>query len=385
MFRKSLPIIFAIAAVAIMVAPAVNVGYATSYTAATASIGNQITTDYFTVGIFSNSGCTSFAQNLLSDNIEYNVGPDNLKTLHTTAVSYSPLYFKIDGTNHTKSSESATYSVQASWSCRFNSTTVNGATLTLSFGDDHDIVVTGGGSTTINLQAGVYPFSFSIENASATLVSDSISLGVTITIVATEIVNGTTIGSDTVAMTAIGNVPITTPEEAEEAMSDANSGQGSSIGDDPDQYSFEEATTFNTGSHTVYAIEVTSNSGTGIADASGAVQLTLNIPAGSYFAIRCKGAIKSEADLRFDITVDGVSKWCKITQNYNNWTKYIFNYYKTSLSPQQFIQGASDYNTRVDDKSYWMSGNTAELSLRNVEGTITSDVTMEIILWPTDS
>ncbi len=56
MFRKSLPIIFAIAAVAIMVAPAVNVGYATAYTATTTSIGNSITTDYFTAGLYTYRG-----------------------------------------------------------------------------------------------------------------------------------------------------------------------------------------------------------------------------------------------------------------------------------------------------------------------------------------
>ncbi len=56
MFRKSLPIIFAVAAVAVMLAPAVDIGYASSYTAATTSIGNNITTDYFTAGLYTYRG-----------------------------------------------------------------------------------------------------------------------------------------------------------------------------------------------------------------------------------------------------------------------------------------------------------------------------------------
>ena len=46
MFRKSFPIIFAIAAVAVMLAPAVDVGYASSYTATTTSYGNSISSTY---------------------------------------------------------------------------------------------------------------------------------------------------------------------------------------------------------------------------------------------------------------------------------------------------------------------------------------------------
>ena len=110
-------------AVAMFITMPVGNGFAVSYTAATTSVSNVITVDYFTVGLYTNTAGTSAASQIFANTLSYSgSGPYVFADSSEGAlVSQSPLYVKINDYSNTHS----TYNLSATWSVSVNAGTIS--------------------------------------------------------------------------------------------------------------------------------------------------------------------------------------------------------------------------------------------------------------------
>ncbi len=386
MKSKALELVFVISVVIIMTVPASATGFASpGYNATTASTGNCITANYFTVGFYSDSSCQMFASNILTTgDIEYS-SSGTTRTLNTTAVSMPGLYFKIDGTHQ----QTEYYTVSATFSCSFDSTPVPNAVMTILFDDDYEIVANSNQSNgSVDLAAGVYALSFGITGASVDMASAPTNLVITLSINVVDNNSGIVNNSSTRTLTAVSSAEVIDTTTATDSVEEANQ-NNSDFDPDTGNYHINEATSQTTpdGSTTVYSVEINANGQSGIANNSHTVSLHISMPSGVYFSVECSGTSSyGTGSLSMNLTVDGVSKTAKLSSTSSgSWKQTAFNNTKGVYSPQFYKGGTSYYNDHANDRDYWFYGNDVSFILTSKSGTtINSDVRLKLILWPTE-
>ena len=351
--------------------------------------------DYLTVGIFSNESCTEIPSSILTNDIQYLSLANDTKTLSTSNISASPLYFKIDGSNHSWSTANEYFIVSATFSCYFDETPVSSAQMTVSFGNELSLKANSEQEDGIlNLAPGVYPLSFSVSNASVQMNSNPSDIDIRISIIVTDGNTGTFIGSSVTTISVASTVPIVDTETADISIEAVNS-ENPYVSGNTNTHVIQDSTSESTpdGNTTVYSIEIKAKNQQGVADGQGHVTLDVIIPTGERFCVRCSGNRATNTTNLFwlTITIDGVSKVAGIGDKngtyYQPWTNTVFNSSKNVFSPQQCYSktyNSDQYIYRANDKDYWMTGNSSvSLHLAGKGGeTIPNDIKLEIIFWP---
>ena len=353
----------------------------------------SVNSDYFSVGIYSDEECTVIPSSILANSVEYVTTTGDVRTLTTSSISANPLYFRIDGSSHSWSSENEFFTVSAVFSCYFDETLVSSAQLTLSFGNELSLKANSENADgTVNLESGVYPLSFTISNASVVMAEQPTDININISITVLEGNTGTFIGSCERTLTVGGSVPIVDTDTADISIEAANIENPSIAGGDyVIQDSQQEGTPDD--ETTVYTIEIKAKDQTGIADGSGHVTLDVIIPTGERFCVRVSGSSATNTTNMFwlTISIDEDSATIGIGDKGKNggqpWSNTVFNTAKNTFGPKQCYSStfnSDQYLYRANDKDYWMTGNeSVSLHLAGSGGmTIPSDIKLEIVFWP---
>ena len=384
------------AAVIMMVLPIVSIGDVFGSMNPSLSDSEQITAhaDYFTVGIFSDESCTQIPSSILVNEINYITTDTTTRTLTTSDISASPLYFKIDNGHHSWSTQNEYFVVTATFSCYFDQTLVSNAQMIISFGNELSLKANSEEADgTVNLESGVYPFSFSVSDASVQMNSEPSDIDIRISINVADGNTGTFIGSLERTLTVGGTVPIVDTDTADISIQEVNQ-ENPYVSGENNSHVIQDSTEESTpdGNTTVYVVEIKAKNQQGVVS-NNSVNLDLIIPTGERFCIRCSGNRATNTTNMFwlTITLDGETKNVGIgdfaSTKFNPWSNTVFNTSKNTYSPKACYSGnynADQYTYRANDKDYWLTGNeSVSLHLAGKGGvSIPSDIKLEIIFWP---
>ncbi len=353
MFRKSLPIIFAIAAVAIMVAPAVNVGYATSYTAVTSSIGNQLEASYFTVGFYTEEeGNYVRVNNILLNSFEYQMATsDNVTTYsieNGTAVSLDTLYIMVEAVNMGANS----YVISTECSCIFSNASEDAEAA------DPSIVTTitdSLGSVVSTITSGeYYGISFECQDFSVEMSSAPTTMELNLSIKAENSCMGMFLDSDdSITLTYSSSVPVVVDPTT------------------PDYDVGEDTVTYSGVDYDAVGVSNTDNTGGGIADPDGNVNVSLNMIDNRPFCFEIHHVSGENSKLRMVVTIDGVSH--TYTSNISGNVMHYIGATDKYFGIKAFL--------KADD---WMTSTTGVVSIviTNYSGHVPDNVTFRIIFKP---
>ena len=363
-------------------------GYAISFTGSTELTSNDLDTDYFTLGLYSDSSCETEATNILtSSDIEYTFSSGTC-TISTISIGASSLYLKINGTYHNAIDS---YSISASATCTIGEVSASSVLIDLTIGGSDEIITNTPGST-MTLSEGIYTVGLDVINIEATgLDSEPSSMTLSISITAENIGYGVCSKSQSKTITATGDAVIIDTDTTDSSIERANAGNNDFFSDDP-PYEFKSSVEEHTpNGQPIYMVEIaaTDNPVGGVA-VDGNVDFRLSIPAGVKFTIRCTcpgGGNGSK--LQLDLTIDGVTKWSRFNYSSTHITGYIFNNNSLgNFAPTIYFEDANPTQVTRDlnDQNYWMSGSVIEIHIYdwNNRNDIPDNMKLDVIFWPTE-
>ena len=267
----------AILSVATMMVAPVSVGYASSYTATTQSTGNEITTEYYTVGLYT----YTLEPDIYPDSVAYS--PSNF----TPATSYiSPgVSFrygegKISGTNVSMSPADLYFVIFASNVSSTSTFNLGGLEIVMKAGgialDPSHIsyTFTLGGSANPTMSANIaYKVNTTVTLAETTVTSNQLTCSMTLTSLIVNHMNGSFTFTDC-------NVNVVEYSEEVQDIIDTNN-------EDLENTPYNVQPSTNTDQYDGSpAISIAGNNSGGIVPSgNGSINVTISVPAGTKFAI----------------------------------------------------------------------------------------------------
>lgn len=383
------------AVIGMMVATAIPCGYASviGYQATTASIGNTITTDYFTIGfyryvgeedienVFTVTDINDFEQ--ISTPLFNDVSLQYTKT-DTTYVANSSLndadiFIIIDATNHNGSTFSFTLNAIT------ESTDNPLPTFHYILGDGTE---TNAGQTTTNLSSSVaYRFTGIVKYSSATKPADDTDFSYTLSITVSDQNFSLYNGDSSIVLEQSGTITIDDPESAVEALADLNNGEGSPFVGEDATYEFIEGNTYAVpGGGTAYSAQIgrTDQEDNRITNDSGHIDpVTINIPPDTLFVMILTIGGNSSNKTNFTVTIDGFAPSSSSTNTPSgHYTKLIYNS-KSNMSDVKVA--IRDYDPDGDPifstSDHWFSGSIASITVSSSK-TYHGYVGLEILFMP---
>jgi len=368
-----------------------SIGFAMPFYGNTSVNENQLTTDCFTLGLYSDSLCTIVATDLLTDDdINYSVS-NGVYSISTISIGSDSLYLKVDRHTHTEVivGEESPYLLTATASCYFDDEPADTVSVDIDIGSEGTIR-TNNPLSGIRVDSGIYKISMSVSTISDDdLESAPSELTMELCIIATNVASGSCDSGTTVSITTSSEGIIIDTDTANQTIHDANQGNDDFYSDDP-PYEFQESVEeTNPNGDPIYSIMISAvdNPVQGVAD-DGDVNVRITIPSNVKFCIRCSSDTGgNNSRLQLNITIDGTTKWVRFNYNNSFRTGYAFNNNNLgNFSPIVYLAPSSSIDRDLNDCNYWFEGDIVEINIFDYQdaNNIPDSLMLEIIFWPTE-
>lgn len=284
----------------------IPVGMATPYTATTTNTDNSLSSEFFTVGLYSDESCTTPASTFFKSSEEYNKVVESNTTYSIndgTDLAADNLFLKIIASNHTDGN----YSVTCVCTCTFVSSDQQKSASNPSL----TVVLKNGGNTVTTPVSGTgYKVSLLTSGFSAVMTSAPTSMSVSMRITITDNISGAYVGpSQSVSISQSSSVVITDDTTAAEAIENANPGDTLSYaGSSSEGKSSGKSYTGG------YGVTVGSGNDATISD-NGKVDASLNCIDAPFVIVLSKGDQGNPSGTVI-VSVDGKSSYVDVDRGY---------------------------------------------------------------------
>ena len=389
--RLSVFSVFAVLCATLFIMP--STGYALTYTAHSHVAFNELCTDYFTIGLYADEDCTIQTTSFLTTSDIFYTLSNGVCTITTISIGNDSMYLKIDNTNHTESNpvSGGPYLITATASCNISGVSASETLIDVIIGDE-GLVRTNTVGSEIRLNAGVYKIDLDVVSIQASgLDSSPSNMEITLSINAENTSISNYLKTQTKSIVATSDVIIIDTDTTDQTIQQVNIGNPSFDSEDPD-YEFQDSVQEYTSSgQDIYVVQISAvdNPNHGISD-DGDVNLRVVIPSNVLFCIRCHTDTGGNGSrLQVNITIDGVTKWCRFIYSNSFSSGYIFNNNSSNtFSPT--LYASTSYPTLIErdlnNSGYWMVGEIVEIQIFDYNNTnnIPDNMMLDIIFWPTE-